>query len=164
METYLLSKEFINASELNKEIKNFSDKVSSIDIFQGETEYSIRVKTNIALSTSEYDDLVSLVANHNHLNTNVIVWDATRTKIARCFDFGQQILIDFGTENVVMGLSSSEISQLITELSDIMILCQGGALQMAKAVLLTKQPIPVILEQSRIDKYVKQIDDFLVTL
>jgi len=118
------------------------------------------LETNEILLPSEEAELDLIYTNHNPIDMEAII----KSKVILSKQLGEDLMADFGTENKMMGLTDTEMLQTSVALRDVQALLDSGSLGLARAEMVALTPIPTILEQTRIDKYVAKIDVMIASL
>lgn len=92
--TLTYTKTSANLTKLTSELSQVSGMTSL-------SHYEDQLKVTYAhdLSQDEQNTAADIVTDHNPVNTPAVI-GAT---ISRAMDFGRQIMIEFGTENVMLG-------------------------------------------------------------
>lgn len=76
-------------------------------------------------------------------------------------DFGSNLMAQFGSENVLMGLTQDQMDQCLTTLEPVIIALVSGSLKIAISRM-NKVPLDgVVLTAARIQKYRNMIEDYL---
>lgn len=93
---------------------------------------------------------------------SVPIQDQIAKVILNAQDFGKGLMIQFATENVLMGLSQSQMDTLLENLSEVMSALLSGSLKIAILRLNRIDPNSnTTLDATRIQKYRNLIEDYL---
>lgn len=81
-------------------------------------------------------------------------------KILNRINFGQQLMANFGAQNILAGYTTSQIQQIAGQLQTVQALMQSGSLETTKAVMLAITP-STLITQTTINNFAQQIQDYL---
>jgi len=84
-------------------------------------------------------------------------------KISKAKEFGENTITEFGARNIILGLSTGQIRQVMNKLSDVTIALSTGSLNVAIDAIDSVQP-DAVLTTELIAQYRAKIVSFLATL
>ena len=145
-----------NTPKLIKEIKTL-DIVGFVGVYT--VGQDVKVVFENGLGTEDKSNLDNLVVNHSNLDQEAYV----ASKIVRAKEFGQKIIVEFGTRNVLAGLTTPQIAQVMSKLSDLVTALSTGSLNVAVAAIDAIEP-DELLSVELISQYRVKIVEFLDTL
>lgn len=145
-----LNKDILNSSMAAKYVKfSFDGSVVSIEM---SSDLTVPEKT-------ELDGIIA--ANDGTPDLQLLV----KKKVLKVMEGGQELIAEFGSENVAMGLSGAQMGALATKYSGVISLLMTGSGNLARA---TFDAIPADpengMDQARKDKYLAMIDSMLGSL
>ena len=152
----------VNTDKLKQEIEssNISKVVESV--VEAGDEFAIVFSQN--LTTEETNTLTNLVTSHNFFT----VEEEVKLKVSEAIKFGQELIINFASENVIMGITQANKTKDVADfLSNLMRYAQSGSLYevINEIDRLKFEGLPVDLEpfitESRLDTFKQSIIDFL---
>jgi len=144
-------KSTVNLGKLTKELSSIADL-----LYMTHYESALTVVYSRDLNESELTQINSIVSSHTAIDYNAIVYNS----ISNAMDFGRQIMIEFGTENVLLGATTEQIKNVVVKLTKIQTLLVGGALHTALEELDVVEP-DVFLTQQRLDSFKNKIRAYL---
>lgn len=139
----------VNSEKLQAEIAAAGLPVSHINTVGND----VSVYTSVDLDIGQQDMLNSIVQSH----VAVSLQDIIKKKVLKSIEYGLDIMAEFASENKIMGLTDAQMLETSIALQDVQRLLGSGSLGLAKELIMQIQPIPVVLEQARIDKYTNLI-------
>lgn len=147
----------VNAPKLLKEIKALN-----LPNFSGIYTRGQDVRTIFELSLSpENKNILDLAvdAHTNDPDPEAYV----SAKIVKAREFGNTLIVEFGARNIILGLSTGQIRQVMNKLSDLTTALSTGSLNVAVDEIDSLQP-DTILTTELIAEYRAKITSFLATL
>ena len=109
------------------------------------------------MSPAEISTLHSLITNHKAATDAELY---TKARISDAISFGQSIILEFATENVIMKLSTEQVGYVLYKFSNIKSMLESGSLHTALAAMEAIKP-DAIISKERIDKYSNKIKEYL---
>lgn len=116
------------------------------------------------LSTGEKSELDTIVSNHNFLT----IQEEVKIKVSSAIEFGNSLIIDFASENVLMGITQAGKTKDVADyLADLMRYAQTGSLYevINEVDRLIADGLPVDLEpfitEARMNTFRQQVVDYL---
>jgi hypothetical protein len=106
---------------------------------------------------NDYVERVRLNAEPNPLNNPIALASA---KVAKAIQFGQGLILQAAAENIVLGLTSTQIIDMVQKCSGVMSLLESGALGTALVALEVLVPDSVVT-QPRINNFITQIQQYI---
>ena len=144
-----------NKSILEKEIGVTELKTVISDItIQGNV---LVISTNRNLNKKEEEKLYNVIALHNPPSNTE---KAVQQKVTAAMQFGQQFMIEFATENIILGFTTDQILRMLIKYGHIQAMMLSGSLYTALDAIQSIPPDDLI-SQVRKEKYVKKIKAFL---
>jgi len=155
MMIYEYSKD-INSDKLNREVKAILG-----NIITGVRTNGIQVFIDVSreLDLVEWDVLSGLVTAHSPFDVNAHV----SNKIIKAMDFGKSLMVEFGTRNVIAGLTTPQIQALIHKVMPLISALNTGSLNVAIEEIDTIEPDEILTAET-IAVYRAKIVAFLATL
>lgn len=120
----------------------------------------VDVETTSDLDQGQQSSLLAVIQNHNPDIPDVEL--IVKKKIYQCMDFGRDIIAEFGAQNVAMGMSDAQMTQLAEEFSSIQNLLLSGSLRLAK--LQIEANTSVLVSSERKAYFASKIGTFLAGL
>lgn len=161
MAIYNFTKE-VNARKLNKEI--MSSAISSQFVSLTTSGDDVNIETNAVLSSPDETILNDLITNHTTSDTSQII----ESSIQAAVEFGEKLMIEFSTENVLMGITQAGKTKAVLDyLTSVKNAVDTGSLYVAMDEIdaLIAAGIPVDLDpfvtQTRLETFKQKIVDFL---
>lgn len=152
-----MSQEFNFVKVMNRE-KIINDLgSSSLNTLINSIEYvgnKLTVTTHRHLTPKEEELLSNIVKMHNP--AEVVI----RQRIENAMVFGRELVVEFATENALLGFTVDDIQRIIFKLANVKALLESGSLYAALTALQQIKP-DNLLPQSRIDKYIKKVKAYL---
>lgn len=150
----------INMAKLITEIASASlsialQHVDSTDLLNG--TWATDIWFVDVLSDTDVTTLNTVVINHT---TAPISSDYVRNKIVAARNFGQYLLDEVATDNVLLNITTDQVASLIIKYSSIMAMLQSGSLYTALGAMQIIEPDD-IMTQARKDKYINEIKVYL---
>jgi hypothetical protein len=148
----------INIDKLNSELKLYmSAKYSHINY----SNTSIDIFFSLELTSSEKEQLDTLVQNHSPINMTEIV----KNTVKNATSFGSELMIDFATENVLMGIAQDGMTSTVRKNMEqvILALTTGSlydAITEAKSIPSEKKDYKYITDV-RLLNFINKIEDYL---
>lgn len=84
-----------------------------------------------------------------------------KSKIIDAMIFGQSIILEVSAENMLSKLTTPQVLTMLSKFANIKAMLETGSLYTALAAIQTIKPDPVLMPQSRIDKYANKIKSYL---
>lgn len=75
--------------------------------------------------------------------------------------FGNGLMVQFATENVLMGMTQDQMDEILSNLAEVMSALTSGSLKIAIIRINRLDPNDPLLPASRIQQYRNQIEDYL---
>lgn len=146
---------YVNLDQLKKEFisLNISNFIEKIEV-QGNI---VKINTTRSLSESEKNVLYKAITSHTVISN---MEKAVQQKVTAAMQFGQQFMIEFATENIMLGFTTEQILRMLLKYGHIQSMMLSGSLYTALEAI-EKIPADDLISQSRKDKYIKKIKGFL---
>lgn len=153
--TYTFDKP-INATKLDREIRCLN-----IPTYKGFHTVGIKLKVVFSAEITQLDinALTTLVDSHNTADTMSYI----SGKIMKAREFGAGLIVEFGTRNIMAGLSTAQIASMMVKLNPIIAALNTGSLNVAVAVI-DSLTADAILTTELIAEYRTKIVNFIATL
>jgi hypothetical protein len=154
--TYAFIKD-INPTKLQKEIKAsaIGSKFLGISTVGNKATFHF----NAELITNEYSTLTDILDDHSTTDASAHV----SGKILKAREFGTNLIVEFGTRNILAGLTTEQISSMMALLNPVISALVTGSLNVAVAEIDKVTP-DAILTAELIAEYRAKIVAFLATL
>lgn len=81
-------------------------------------------------------------------------------KITSAMEFGKYLMLEVGTDNILLGLNTEQIISMIIDYGHIKAMLDSGSLYTALTAIEAVQPTEIMTQQ-RIDKYAGMLKSFL---
>lgn len=121
--------------------------------YQGNTLGSITLPSNT--SEEKWQEIIS-----GFSNPPLEIRDIVKNKIKESKKFGEELIIDFATENVLLGYSTTQIELIIEKLIDVQTCLNNGSLRVCLKKIDEIQADELI-SQERLDFYKNKIQQFV---
>jgi hypothetical protein len=108
------------------------------------------------LDISEQTQVGTIVNNHTSIDSVANISIA----ISNAIDFGKQLIIEFGIENILLGVTTTQIKVMLVQLEKVLSLLMSGALYTAIEELEIIIP-DLVLTQQRINYYNNRIRTYV---
>ena len=117
----------------------------------------IRIFTTRNLTPAEEKVLYEVVAKHNPPSLEE---QMTKDRVLSAIAFGQSIIVEVATENIMLKLSINDILYMLTKFAGIKAMLESGSLYTALATLQSVKP-DAIMTQDRLNKYINKLKLYL---
>lgn len=117
----------------------------------------IKVTAKRVLNFEENQKLHTVILNHYSPSPTE---QFVKQKVMSAMQFGQQLLIEIATENIMLGFTTNQVATMIAKYGHIMGMLQSGSLYTAITALEAIVPDNMIT-QLRKEKYIKKIKEYL---
>lgn len=113
------------------------------------------------------DDITAIQTYYNSLTQSGELAKSTPTetqliasKILTRIAWGQQLMANFGAQNILAGYTTNQVAQIVQDLGDVQSLIQSGSLETANSLILNLTPTTLIT-QITINNFSAQIVAYL---
>lgn len=117
----------------------------------------LKIEFRKTLNKKQFDVLHSLILNHKMQSQEEI---ETKDKVLSAIAFGQSIIVEVATDNIMLKLTPTQIIAILTKYAGIKAMLESGSLKTALAAMQTLKPDDN-MPQWRIDKYVNKVKAYL---
>ncbi len=148
-------------SKLDREIQavnvTLGGKFKGVSSFLGKTT----IVCSAVLTGEEKDILDQLIMDHDETTPDSM--EKALIDQAKSMGYAQKLIIQFGAENNSMGLTGPQVTAIMMSLASVQGALLSGSLRTAR-YLISTLPDMIGVDQVRRDRYVNQINEFLLTL
>lgn len=145
----------INRDLLVKELTaaGVNNLISSIEV-RGNI---LNIKTSRNLSILEEAKIYDVLLKHSPPS---ILEQNMQARVTAAMQFGQKFMIEFATENIMLGLTVEQIAEMLIKYGHIQSMMLSGSLYTALAAVQAVEPDNLIT-QERKDRCIKKLKTFL---
>jgi hypothetical protein len=118
---------------------------------------ALSVFTTLALTEAEVVTLDSAVSAHTTLDMPTIV----KNKILAAMDFGRSVMAEYGSSNVLAGLTLEQIQYVMAATAKVQAALNGGSLYVALAEIELVTTDEVIITVEKITIFRNKLQDYL---
>jgi hypothetical protein len=159
-----LHQKTINFEKLHKELQAACPHYDFVNTyFENDLMYA-EVHTTQELTIEEQSTLTALITTHTTLDMETII----RAKVNKSINGANEIIRQFATENILMGITQAGKTKLIADsMSSVMYYCQTGSLYEVLTALNTINITPEMspfLTTARRDAYIVKFNALLASL
>lgn len=143
----------------NVNVNKLISELSVVFIVQAVFQYNdyIDIVFQNELNDAQQQEVAQIVERHT---PTPLVDEILYQKLSQAMGFGQKLILEFGVENIKLGVTSHQVKSIISKTQSILSLLNTGALTTALQELMVL-PADDILTEERILKYINKIREFL---
>lgn len=132
------------------------ENIESLELFSEGYDYLVRI--------DQLDPRPSIGWSYDGVNFSPISYLATQSvklKILDAMAFGESIILEVAAENVLLKFTTPQVLAMLTKFANIKAMLETGSLYTALLAMQAIKPDPVLMPQSRVDKYSNKIKTYL---